>query len=110
MQTIGAVRCGHGDIVVVQESGKKIMLGSKELICTVTTLLNLFATSIFSAPPRQNFLGSNVLCIPLVHVSQPIARNVWALSHVNVTLGDGLRQSSRQVIELGLASTSKPHE
>jgi hypothetical protein len=65
---------------------------------------------MFSAPPHQKFLGSNVLCIPLVHALRPIDKKVWALSLVKVTLCDGLRQSIRQVIELWSALMSKPHD
>ncbi len=76
----------------LRRDAKKSLVGSKELICAVTKSLNLFATSIFSAPPCQKFLGSYVLCIPLVHTSQPIDRNVCALSLVNVTSWDSLHQ------------------
>ncbi len=78
--------------LLLRRDTKRFWWGPKESICTVTKLLNLFATSTLSAPPCQKFLGSNVLCILLVHVLQPIDRNICALSLVNVTLCDGLRQ------------------
>jgi hypothetical protein len=96
--------------VVQSREAKKNLVGSKELICAVTKSLNLFATSMFSALPRQKFLGSNVLCIPLVHASRPIDKKVWALSLVKVTLCDGLHHSIGQVTELWSALMSKPHE
>ncbi len=69
------------DVMMVMSSllrrdATKFSVGSKELIYAVTTLLNLLATSIFSIPPCQMFLGSNVLCIFLMHAPQPIDRNV----------------------------------
>jgi hypothetical protein len=76
----------------------------------ITKSLNLIATSKFSAPPRQKFLGSIVLCIPFVHTSQPIDKKVCALSLVKVTSWDGLRQCMGQVIEVRFALMAKPNK
>jgi hypothetical protein len=103
------------DVAMVTSSSsksgaEKFTVGSKESIRAVTKSLNLFATSIFSTPPHQKFLGSNVLRISLLHVLRPIARNVWELSRMNVTSWDGLGQPRGQVIEVWSSSTSKPHK
>jgi hypothetical protein len=87
----------------------KFLVGSKKLICAVTKSLNLFATSMFFAAPHQKFLESNILCIPLVHASQPIDKKIWTLSLLKVTPCDRLCHSIGQVIELWSALMSKPH-
>ena len=88
---------------------EKYLVGSKESMCAVTKLLNLFAISI-SAPNRQTCPGKIDLCMPLVHALHPASNFCCAFERVKYTSWHGLRQSKWHVIESCPSSTSKPHE
>jgi hypothetical protein len=95
--------------------------GSKQIFCVVqrikmcrTKSLHLFVMTSIATPPCQKFRrnpsgsGNIDLCIPLVHVVLPHARNVCALLHMNVPLCVGFRHPMGQVIDMWPSSNVKP--